>query len=1047
MHGGVYSTYTSSNKTHQNWSAICVGTSTPTGTAQNFDSNGTLTIKGSSTLSMVPDTSNSDSYYETLAVNCYQLTIGEGSDAPTLYYTAQPAYLHSYALQAYSGFTLNSGSVDINCIDFVDKDVKWYAVGVFVRSGDIVINGGTLKITVSDKAPSTPQTIETCKGLATLNGNSVITINGGAVDITVSGDANTQRGIDAAGNVTVSAGTLTVTNTKNNEAVYAGGTLTMGEFTTYNEGSFQSGQYIYSPGAGKTMTSVTIQSCTVTYKVVNGTWSDDTTADKTENVASGSKPASVPTGMKASEGYTGGAWDTNPADATITEAATFTYTFIPTYTVTYKVVNGTWSDGTTADKTETVASGSTPADVPTGMIASSGYTAGAWDTDPTAAAISAEATFTYTFTAKQQATVTTAPAAKENLIYNGQSQALVDSGVAEGGTLYYALGSDATTAPADNLYITSIPTVADAGTYYVWYMAKGDETHGDSAPQAVTVVISAPGQINVTVTFKVVNGAWGDGTRTDKTVVLTGNEGEELRLTLADIPRVTKPDEGYVFGSGTWTPSEPPIILEGEPMGDPITEDTTFTYTYAPENQISVTVTLKVVHGTWDDGTREVKTIVLTGYEGEELRLTLDDMPGVTKPDEGYKFSTGVWTPDEPPINFKGQGMGDPITEDTTFTFTYGARTPVSHIVTFKVVNGAWSDGTREDKTIILTGYEGDELRLTLDDMPGVTKPDEGYKFGTGVWTPEEPPIDFHGIPMGDPITEDITFTYTYGVMPNVKTKTETKDLNAVPAALDDKCQTLEALKKDMLLNLVVAGKAAQMENTVFYDVELMVSTDDGKTWVPAAEENFPVGGITAILPYPTGTSAQTHNFAAAHMFTLSSGLLGTVAGEIEYPAVTADADGLHVQLNGLSPVAIAYEPIRPQPTKDPSKFEDVAVPSGTFSFTKLWEGDSEKSIDFTLYKIDGSVYHHGFDKKVVSNREWRYNAWFSSPAACYVIEKPVPGYITRYVNVVSMPRSLTAAATAAPSSTKRYPRPATKPRSCSGPECCLSARLESPSP
>nr|MCR5402968.1 Ig-like domain-containing protein [Butyrivibrio sp.] len=66
---------------------------------------------------------------------------------------------------------------------------------------------------------------------------------------------------------------------------------------------------------------------TVTYKVANGTWEDGTTEDKTENVASGSKPANVPTGMKASEGYTGGSWDLNPADVTITEAKTFTYTF------------------------------------------------------------------------------------------------------------------------------------------------------------------------------------------------------------------------------------------------------------------------------------------------------------------------------------------------------------------------------------------------------------------------------------------------------------------------------------------------------------------------------------------------------------------------------------------------------------------------------------------------------------------------------------------------------------------------------------------------
>ena len=70
-----------------------------------------------------------------------------------------------------------------------------------------------------------------------------------------------------------------------------------------------------------------------------------------------------------------------------------------TYNVTYKVVNGTWSDGSTADKTETVASGGNPTSVPAGMKANSGYTGGSWDTDPSTATISADTTFTYTFVA------------------------------------------------------------------------------------------------------------------------------------------------------------------------------------------------------------------------------------------------------------------------------------------------------------------------------------------------------------------------------------------------------------------------------------------------------------------------------------------------------------------------------------------------------------------------------------------------------------------------------------------------------------------------
>ncbi|MBR4743597.1 MAG: hypothetical protein IK082_05325 [Oscillospiraceae bacterium] len=87
---------------------------------------------------------------------------------------------------------------------------------------------------------------------------------------------------------------------------------------------------------------------TVTYKVVNGVWSDGSTGDKTEMVAFEQKPAAVPTGMTASEGYTGGAWDSDPAAATIKKATTFTYSFeSKKHTVTVA--------GGTADRTETVA--------------------------------------------------------------------------------------------------------------------------------------------------------------------------------------------------------------------------------------------------------------------------------------------------------------------------------------------------------------------------------------------------------------------------------------------------------------------------------------------------------------------------------------------------------------------------------------------------------------------------------------------------------------------------------------------------------------------
>ncbi len=84
----------------------------------------------------------------------------------------------------------------------------------------------------------------------------------------------------------------------------------------------------------------------------------------------------------------------------------------------------------------------------------------------------------------------------------------------------------------------------------------------------------------------------------------------------------------------------------------------------------------------------------------------------------------------------------------------------------------------------------------------------------------------------------------------------------------------------------------------------------------------------------------------------------------------------------------------------DPSNYDDVAVPSDTFTFKKVWRGGHKDSIDFKLYRQGGTIYHHAFDKKITSSTEWQYDAWFGSPIACYVIEEPVAGYSTRYENV-----------------------------------------------
>jgi len=78
-----------------------------------------------------------------------------------------------------------------------------------------------------------------------------------------------------------------------------------------------------------------------------------------------------------------------------------------------------------------------------------------------------------------------------NRTYDGTDKPLVnvDNSTLVGGEMWYALGENATTAPEDNLYTTSIPAKTEAGTYYVWYKAVGDANHTNSEAKCITVTI------------------------------------------------------------------------------------------------------------------------------------------------------------------------------------------------------------------------------------------------------------------------------------------------------------------------------------------------------------------------------------------------------------------------------------------------------------------------------------------------------------------------------------------------------------------------------
>ncbi|SFQ51963.1 hypothetical protein SAMN02910358_02616, partial [Lachnospiraceae bacterium XBB1006] len=88
------------------------------------------------------------------------------------------------------------------------------------------------------------------------------------------------------------------------------------------------------------------------------------------------------------------------------------------------------------------------------------------------------------------------PTAKTGLTYTGLEQSLINvpaAALPAGATeMRYAIGTDATTVPTDG-WSTSIPAKTEAGTYYVWYKAVGDNAHSDSEAKCIIVTIRAEG--------------------------------------------------------------------------------------------------------------------------------------------------------------------------------------------------------------------------------------------------------------------------------------------------------------------------------------------------------------------------------------------------------------------------------------------------------------------------------------------------------------------------------------------------------------------------
>ena len=93
--------------------------------------------------------------------------------------------------------------------------------------------------------------------------------------------------------------------------------------------------------------------------------------------------------------------------------------------------------------------------------------------------------------AKEPATVMTAPTGAA-IVGVGKTTVLVSGGVADGGTLWYAVTTTNTKPTSTAGFSDAVPTaetIKASGTVYVWYYVKADDTHSDSEIAATAIEV------------------------------------------------------------------------------------------------------------------------------------------------------------------------------------------------------------------------------------------------------------------------------------------------------------------------------------------------------------------------------------------------------------------------------------------------------------------------------------------------------------------------------------------------------------------------------
>ena len=417
------------------------------------------------------------------------------------------------------------------------------------------------------------------------------------------------------------------------------------------------------------------------------------------------------------------------------------WTRVSTQTVTFKVQNGTWSDGSTDDKTVDVALrnglGTLSADdVPTDMKPDSKHKApGAWVSRPNTNTDGISETgnyvYTYTFPQKDKCTVTYHWVSTEN----PDSAALPPQATVTEGTTY------------------TVETVSkiEGWTFSGWY---------DKANWTDTDETVKPGMYSSTAQDINLYGKW---THDDCTVTFLADDKEaEHGFLNADGQTVSTytvpygstlqnagqslptpvPDEENKWFFKDWDLKEDgsnnPFYTDPDVLNMPVRSNLTFVAQWWP------VVTFDANDGAWSSG----ETMRYAKIQTDTEKVAAASTPVRN----GYTF-LGWYTAADggDRANFE-----EKVNRPTTL-YAHWAKNAA---VTFRIVNGTWSGGAAEDKTVTVVLYpQADGTASgTLDAsyVPQIMLPAPGYENIAGGWE-QTPNTDPNGI------TGDVTYVYRFG--------------------------------------------------------------------------------------------------------------------------------------------------------------------------------------------------------------------------------------------------------------------------------------------